>query len=177
MRFVPFIIEILYVKWIKLSPLFLPFLCFSSGLCLPSVSTRMFPKITGTCLLLVLSNGLKMRPTSTLARKRYFSNIKTFLYCSTTWRVLKIWCLESDVWYYVMASTRWWTIESYAKSWRFQRWSLRWSLPVPLVNHQKSTPSSHLHPAQTRGKVCSNSEAGCNFKTKQKKHEMVLWAI
>lgn len=51
-----------------------------------------------------------------------------------------------------MVSTRWWTIKSCVRSWRFLRWNLRWSLPVPPVNQQISTPSSHLHPAPTRGK-------------------------
>lgn len=62
----------------------------------------------------------------------------------------------------MLPSKRWWTIRNCVRSWRFPR-SLKWILSAPRVIHQTSMPSSHLHPAPTRGRSVANA-AGIRTK-------------
>lgn len=64
---------LLQVNWIILRSCFFPPLLPPP--CLSSVSVKMFPKITGTSLSLVSSNGLKTRPTTTSVKIRYCASI------------------------------------------------------------------------------------------------------
>lgn len=109
----------------------------------------MFPKITGMCLWLGSNNDSKMRSFIRLVKKRYVRHSQYLCSIATKTTVFA----EIDLW---CPSKRWWTIRSCVRSWKFPR-SLKWTLSAPRVIRQTSMPSSHLHPAPTRGRSVANA--------------------